>query len=66
MSWVAGRATESARGEIGASASHRPDTQRRHTVAFIFGESEPEHPVSKPVSDGDGTAATAAQQSTGK
>jgi hypothetical protein len=36
------------------------------TRSFIFGHSQLEHPVSKPVSDGDGTAATAVQQSSGK
>jgi hypothetical protein len=66
MSWVAGRAIESTRGEISASASDSPDTRRRHTVACISGHSEPEHPASKPPSDSDGTAATAAQKGTGK
>jgi hypothetical protein len=62
MSWAAGRAIESTRGEISATASHSPDTQRRHTVACI--SSEPEHPAVEPLSDGHRTAATAAQQST--
>jgi hypothetical protein len=63
MSWVAGRAIDGTGDEISANASHSP-SQRRHTVACISGHSESEPPAAEPLSDGDGTAATAAQQST--
>jgi hypothetical protein len=63
MSWVAGRAIDGTRGEISA-ALRTVRTRRRHTVACISGHSESEHPAAEPLSDGDGTAATAAQQST--
>jgi hypothetical protein len=59
MSWAAGRVIEGTRVQIGATASHGPETQRRHTVACISGHSEPEHPASEPPSGSDGTAATA-------